>query len=58
MANLADIPDKLLNHWKLNEFVLWLNALPITREERNHLASIWSDFTKRKLSALDWASIK
>lgn len=57
MANLADIPDHLLNRHKLREFAIWLNQLPINSPERNHLASIWSNYLKRPLSARDWKLI-
>jgi hypothetical protein len=57
MANLADIPPELLNNWRAYEFLLWLNALPISKPDKLELAKLWSEKVNRPLSGIEWATI-
>ncbi len=51
MPSLADIPPKLLDKDKREEFVHWLRDIPVDISTRRGLIRIWSTVTGEKLTA-------
>ena len=58
MANLADIPDHLLDPGMRNDFVNWLTDLPVDKSIRIELASAWTAITGKRLTPDQFTSIQ
>jgi len=58
MANLADIPDELLDGSRLDDFVNWIMTQPLDLRARTSLAQLWTTEMGIRFTLDQWTQIR